>query len=109
MDLKLSDAIVIVVVIVLLYYVLFKNEKFDPKVDMFPRYFPPWWGKLGAAGKKAWVMAWADKWSAGQRNAYNIKARAYMIQYAKGNLSRENNKGPYIQTNRNEFWRIYTS
>lgn len=109
MELKLIDALVIVVVIVLLYFVLFKREGFDPKADVFPAYFPPWWSKMSASGKKAWVVTWADKWDAGKRNAYNIKARAYMIQYAKGNVSKNNNIGAYVQASRGEFWRIYKS
>lgn len=107
MGLQLSDAIVIVVVIVLLYYVLFKRENFDPKVDMFPNYFPPWWNKAPVTNKKAWVMHWADNMNAGQRNAYNNKTRAYMIQYAKGNISKANNKGAYVQASSREFWDLY--
>jgi len=107
MSLTLTDALVVVVVIVLLYYVLLK-ENFDPKVDIFPKYWPPAWPTLSAERKKAWAKGWVDVWNNGMRNAYNNNARAYMIQYAKGNLSRQNNKGPYISVNNREFWKLYS-
>jgi len=109
MSLQLIDGLVIVVVVVLLYYILFKMENFDPKVDAFPTYWPPQWTKYSAATKKSWVKAWADKNTKGERNAYNNRARAYMIQYAKGNVSRKNNVGPFVPATSREFWAIYKS
>jgi hypothetical protein len=106
MGLQLSDAIVIVVVIVLLYYVLMK-ESFDLKTDQLPAFFPSWWTKVGMPVKKAWVTSWTSKMTPGQRNAYNNRARAYMIQWAKGNISRANNIGPYVRASRAEFTLIY--